>query len=88
MAEVHAEQRHRRPVEGTDGAQHRPVATETDHDVGVGQRAVIGVLGQVQLGAIVRQQPADVTVFLQPSHRRFDQGDDIGPLVVGDERDA
>jgi hypothetical protein len=38
-AEVDAEDRHRRSLEQSHGAQHRAVATEAEHQVGLGDRA-------------------------------------------------
>ena len=86
LSEVDAEQWHRRAVEGTDGAQHRAVSAEAHDDLGVGQRPFVGVVRQVELGAVVGHQPTVVAAGGEPGHRLLDEGDDIGPFVMGDDR--
>ena len=53
LAEVDAEERDGRPVEGADGAQHRAVAAEADNDVGLGEWPFVGVVCEIELGAVI-----------------------------------
>ena len=86
LSEVHAEQWDRRAVQSTDSAEHRAVAAEAHDDLGVGQRPLVGVVLQLELGAVVGHQPAVMAAGGQPRHRLLDEGNDVGPFVVGDDR--